>query len=124
MSSPSPTPERAIYGFVMYLFSIILIVIYVVWAIVPEATLKTFGLTYWPEKHWVLSAPMFMVTAFFSVPIVYNGITFLSTKPLNSITTITDNAAQRVKDPKDLPEGAIPPIADLDLADVNRKLYL
>ena len=64
------------------------------------------------------------VTAFFSVPIVYNGITFLSTKPLNSITTITDNAAQRVKDPKDLPEGAIPPIADLDLADVNRKLYL
>ena len=60
MSSPSPTPERAIYGFVMYLFSIILIVIYVVWAIVPEATLKTFGLTYWPEKHWVLSAPMFM----------------------------------------------------------------
>ena len=60
MSSPSPTPERAIYGFVMYLFSVILIGIYVVWAVVPEQTLYSLGLTYWPEKHWVLSAPMFM----------------------------------------------------------------
>ena len=64
------------------------------------------------------------VTAFFSVPVIYTALTFLSTKPLNSITTITDAAAHRVKNPTDLPDGAIPPIADLDLTIVNRRLYL
>lgn len=123
MSSPSPTPERAIYGFVMYLFSIILIVVYLVWALVPEKMLDSVGLTYWPEKHWAVSAPAFMVTAFFSVPVFYTGLTFLKTQPLDSIHTITDGAAHRVQDAASLPPGAIPPIADLDLARVNKTLF-
>ena len=56
----SPTPERAIYGFVMYLFSMILIVVYLVWALVPEKILDSLGLAYWPEKHWAVSVPAFM----------------------------------------------------------------
>jgi len=124
MSSPSPTPERAIYGFVMYLFSLILIVVYLVWALVPEETLDSIGLTYWPKKHWALSAPVFMVSAFFSVPVVYTALTLHNTKPLNSITTITDSAAHELKDPGDLPPGAIPPIADIDLALINERLYM
>ena len=64
------------------------------------------------------------MTAFFSVPVIYAALTFLCTKPLNSITTITDAAAHMVTDPKDLPRGAIPPIADLDLNAINRKLFL
>ena len=64
------------------------------------------------------------MTAFFSVPVVYAALTFLSTKPLNSITTITDAAAHRVTDIGDLPAGAIPPIADIDPAVVNRRLFL
>jgi len=124
MSSPSPTPERAIYGFVMYLFSMILIAVYLVWALIPEEMLDSIGLTYFPNKHWALSAPVFMVSAFFSVPVVYSALTLLNTKPLNSITTITDGAAHELKDPADLPAGAIPPIADIDLAIINRKLYM
>jgi len=124
MSSPSPTPERAIYGFVMYLFSLILMVVYLVWALVPEEMLDSIGLTYWPEKHWALSAPVFMVSAFFSVPVVYSALTLHNTKPLNSITTITDGAAHELKDPAELPAGAIPPIADIDLGVINHKLYM
>ena len=64
------------------------------------------------------------VTTFFSVPIVYAALTFLNTRPLNSITTITDGAAHETSRLEDLPPGAIPPIADIDLAIVNRKLFL
>lgn len=124
MSSPSPTPERAIYGFVMYLFSIILMVVYLVWALIPEHILDSVGLTYWPEKHWALSAPVFAVSTFFSVPVVYFAITLRNTKPLNSINTITDSAAHKPVDSADLPDGAIPPIADIDLSVINKRIYL
>jgi len=124
MSSPSPTPERAIYGFVMYLFSLILMGVYLIWALVPEQTLDSIGLTYWPKKHWALSAPIFMVSAFFSVPVVYSVLTLHNTKPLNSITIITDAAAHELKDPAELSPGAIPHIADIDLGLINHRLYM
>ena len=71
----------------------------------------------------VLSFPQQPVTAFFSVPVFYTGLTFLNTQPLDSIHTITDGAAHRVLDAASLPPGAIPPIADLDLAQVNKMLF-
>ena len=38
--SPAPTPLRAVYGFVFYLLGHFGFALYLVWAVVPDATLK------------------------------------------------------------------------------------
>lgn len=124
MASPSPTPERAIYGFVLYLLSIILVVLYLFWALLPEHLLHSFGLTYWPDKHWVISAPIFLVTFICIIPLFYVATSFANTIPLNNINTITDAAAHDSVDSDKLPNGAIPSISDLDLSAINKCLYL
>ena len=64
------------------------------------------------------------VSTFFSVPVIYFAITLRNTKPLNSINTITDGAAHQPVDSAELPDGAIPPIADIDLSVINKRIYL
>jgi hypothetical protein len=38
--SPSPTPERAVYGFVLYLLSTVFFFVYVLWLVVPDYILQ------------------------------------------------------------------------------------
>ena len=37
--SPAPTPSRAVYGFVLYLLSYFFLLLYFVWALVPDTFL-------------------------------------------------------------------------------------
>jgi phosphatidylinositol glycan class P protein len=38
--SPSPTPERAVYGFVLYLLSTVAFFVYILWLAVPDSILQ------------------------------------------------------------------------------------
>ena len=42
--SPSPTPERAVYGFVLYLLSTVAFFVYVFWLVVPDSILQVINL--------------------------------------------------------------------------------
>ena len=60
--SPSPMPERAVYGFVLYLLSTAAFLIYLLWLIVPDDILRaTLGLTFMPDKYWAVAVPMLEV---------------------------------------------------------------
>ncbi|XP_074655575.1 phosphatidylinositol N-acetylglucosaminyltransferase subunit P-like isoform X2 [Tubulanus polymorphus] len=123
--SPSPTPERAIYGFVLYLFGIIGLCelsLYIIWAFIPLSWLEAVGLTYWPQKYWAFAAPVYGSVAFVFIIIFYVASNFLLTAPCDSMQTITDKFAKTIK--TDLPEGCVPPIGDMDISEVNRILYM
>lgn len=68
--SPSPTPERAVYGFVVYLLSTGAFLCYILWLIVPEDIFQSLGITFLPQKYWAVALPIYISVAFFLFVIV------------------------------------------------------
>lgn len=119
--SPSPTPERAIYGFVLYLLSYILFFMYVIWAYVPDEWLHAIGLTYLPQKYWAIALPTFACVTFLLAYPFYMGIILIQTPSLDSTKIMTDSYS-RPRPTDDIPEDAIPPLYDLTLNEVNQMM--
>ena len=120
---PSPSPERAIYGFVLYLVSVVGFVVWVVWAYVPTSWLNAIGLTYWPQKYWAVAVPVYVCVSILLFYLTYLGVIFINTTPLDSLSLVTD-AHANFEDIKNLPSQAIPPLRDMDLRQANKHLYL
>lgn len=62
--TPSPTPNRAVYGFAWFSAFKTLFVLYVSWALLPEYILQdVLGLTYLPDKYFALFLPILVLCA-------------------------------------------------------------
>lgn len=126
--SPAPSPERAAYGFVLYLASYILFALFVIWAYVPDEILHSFGLTYLPTKAWAIILPIVGCIGAVSIPVVYFIINIFHTQSLeeeiqaHSKFNITPQTVTINSD--DPASGFVPPIVELDLATVCRHLNL
>jgi phosphatidylinositol glycan class P protein len=112
------------------------IVLFLMWAYLPEETLEAYGLTYYPSKHWALAMPsMLVVTYLFSI-VVYKACNLLSTPPLDAYATVLDSHSVFLYSNNDdnndnslhhngdsaldaHADAATPPICDLSIFDVN-----
>ncbi|XP_068753559.1 phosphatidylinositol N-acetylglucosaminyltransferase subunit P-like isoform X2 [Montipora capricornis] len=89
-NSPCPSPERAIYGFVLYLGTYFGVGLYFIWACVPEEWLQSIGITYLPQRYWVLAGPIYLCAALLFIVVFYVSYNLTITVPLDSINTITE----------------------------------
>lgn len=115
----TPSPYRAIYGFVLWLLSYVFLILYIVWTCIPEEWLHLIGLTYWPQQYWSIAIPAYIFTGILLFGfLIYPSINLLITPPLSSLRTIVDEStAGKVGK-------GIAPVTDIPLTKVCEKLYL
>ena len=122
--TPAPTFSRGVYGFVLYLASYLGLALYLFWAYVPENVLPMGSL---PSKYWAVAIPAFFFTALILfVFCFYPGLILLMTPNLKDSHTIIDEHSKVLQalSTDDEDPHKIPPIADIPLCEVNRKLFL
>lgn len=88
-------PTYEYYGFVLYLFSSMVFLMYLLWAYLPSPILHVLGIYYYPNRWWALAIPAFivMLVCYIYVALAaYN--TEMLTVPLHSVETIVDGAGK------------------------------
>ncbi|KAI9054016.1 hypothetical protein LZ554_002958 [Drepanopeziza brunnea f. sp. 'monogermtubi'] len=87
-------PTYEYYGFVLYLFSSLTFLMYLLWSYLPSPFLHALGIYYYPNRWWSLALPSFLVMLLVYIYVAlasYN--TGYLTLPMSSIETIIDDAA-------------------------------
>lgn len=88
-------PTYEYYGFVLYLFSSLAFLIYLLWAYLPSPFLHALGIFYYPNRWWALAVPAFLVMLIVYIYVAlacYN--TEYLTLPMASLETVVDEAAK------------------------------
>jgi len=124
--SPAPTPSRAVYGFVLYLLSNFCLVLYFVWALVPDSLLFKIGIDFFPQKYWAVTIPLFLSFFFLVfVFIIYPSLGRLHCTGMDNSGQMTDkHAISRQAMEKELIDGGVPPVYDMSLEDIRQHFNL
>lgn len=151
--TPAPSPARSVYGFFMYLFSRTVLVLYFIWAIVPNEYFHYMYIYYKPQKFWSTAVPIQCLVALSLFAfLIYPSSNLMLTCAYDNINTFSDefccknDKIMKIKHsnlhdcickidekceknnfsemPKDLEENTVPQLYDLDIRYVCKKLYL
>lgn len=108
------------------------LVLFLVWAYLPDVTLEAYGFSYLPSKHWALAMPSMLVMTYIFSIVLYKALNLLSTPPLSSYATVldahsvylnssnSDNGSNEAFDALDAhADAATPPICDIPIFQVN-----
>ncbi|KAL1895767.1 hypothetical protein Cpir12675_003100 [Ceratocystis pirilliformis] len=88
-------PTYEYYGFILYLFSSLCFLTYLLWAFLPSPFLHALGITYYPDRWWALAMPTFLVVTLIYIYVALGSYnTEILTLPLTAVETVVDEAAQ------------------------------
>jgi len=96
------------------------LVTYTGWAFLPDSVLHYFGITYYPDRYWSISIPIYFGVFIIFIWIFYFAINLIDTAPLDSLDTIQDKYSKKEAEDDENDE-AIPPFGDITIDEVNEK---
>jgi hypothetical protein len=115
--SPAPNPERAIYGFALFLSSVGAGVVYLVWALVPPKYLIGIGIDFLPSRYWAIVVPLCICALILLIPVFY-GIICLRCMPQGGLEHLDVDVFSRTSEYHRILNtavGGIPPLCDMPL---------
>ncbi|KAI8305667.1 Meiotically up-regulated protein 84 [Colletotrichum sp. SAR11_59] len=88
-------PTYEYYGFVLYLFSTLTFIVYLLWSYLPSPFLHALGIYYYPNRWWSLAIPAFltMLGVYIYIALALYNVEIM-TLPLNSLETVVDDASK------------------------------
>lgn len=125
-STSSPTrrraPAREVYGFVLYLITILLCGVYLMWLLVPVCWLPL-GVPQrlFPRKYWALAIPASVGVCLVFLFGLFVGVNLMRTPSITSWSGVKDSASKPYRGAK--AARSTPDVADMSLCAVNRMLY-
>eukprot|EP01128_Nolandella_sp_AFSM9_P009605 TRINITY_DN6223_c0_g1_i1.p1 TRINITY_DN6223_c0_g1~~TRINITY_DN6223_c0_g1_i1.p1 ORF type:complete len:177 (+),score=29.73 TRINITY_DN6223_c0_g1_i1:30-533(+) len=124
MPQPQKRARKEVYGFVGWAMSWIALLAYVIWAFVPDSILHDFGIYYFPKKYWAYTTPIYLFLCWVFSIVVYAAHNLISTAPVESLYTVTDEQAKDEGESLSLEKtDQIVPIADVPISVVTELLY-
>ncbi|KIS70125.1 uncharacterized protein UMAG_05197 [Mycosarcoma maydis] len=95
-TAPTPSSPRSCaaeyYGFALFIFSTLLWVIWIAWALTPDTVLHSIGIGWYPNREWAFLLPAWSLFAVLAVYAVFIGLNAKSTPELREIVNVTDSA--------------------------------
>ena len=123
-SEAQKTLEREYYGFVLYLSSFAGFIMYLIWGLVPDSILRSYGITYYPSRHWAIIIPIWIAGLIPFTILVYTSLNLLKTPDFDSFDLLTDDySITEISESqlcKILQDDSIPDLQDVPLNVVNR----
>lgn len=116
--SPAPSPQRAVYGFAIFVFFNSLFIAYCLWVYLPTKFLEeTLGLHYLPDKYFALSIPVFILSGTWIFAfLIYPFIGLAMTPATDHISTVKDSKTiyrcNFVSDEGEVCENVVPESSD------------
>lgn len=122
--SPAPDPTRAIYGFFLSASAIILFIVYLILAYLPDEWLIKIGWNYLPQKYWFIAIPAYLVVIFITILFGYITLNMRLVNEPSSLSTIQDKYSNfHIRNFKHKPE-SLPPIHDIPITEICEMMYL
>ena len=121
--------QKAAYGFIVWIMTILGMTIYVFWSSLPEWLLHRIQFTYYPDRYWAVGIPAVLIGAYYYYTSTYFLLYMRNTKKLTDLHCITDgDAKSSVRHASLGPlaevKSSVPPIADIPVSVTSSLFYL
>ena len=86
---------QAVHAFVGWLSTIVVYVVFLSWAFIPEPILHYYGITYYPSHYFAIALPSYSIVFVILLFTLYIGTNMLCTFPPDDMRTIIDSHSVR-----------------------------
>jgi phosphatidylinositol glycan class P protein len=108
---------ESVYAFVGWIGSILVYIVFLVWAFAPESLMHGIGITYYPSRYYAVALPAYIMVTMVVVGVFYVGINMFHTFEPEDLRTVEDRYTRTAPSQylKFKNKGAsLPDIGDLD----------
>lgn len=79
-----------VYAFVAWIASMVVFIVFLLWAFSPRSFLHAIGITYYPSRYYAIALPAYMIMLIFVINLGYIGINLMMTLEPDDMFTIRD----------------------------------